>query len=244
MTVAVQYQSKESALNLLLIDTATEIFNVTLKIGTSWYGEYTLKIGLKHSEMLLPTIEKLMTDADFDSSNLDLVVCAKGPGSFTGLRIGMSSAKGISYGTGCGLVSVPTLDAMAYGLDFFEGLVVPVVDARKKSVYTAFYMKGKRITDYLDISTGDMLQEMHRYMNEGNSIFVTGPGKQLLAFDDNPDEHRVIVDKREVFSNATGYINLGVEQFRSHGTDSKDTGPMYLRKSDAELSFKKQASNG
>lgn len=231
-------------MNLLLIDTATEILNVTLQIGSSWYGEHTLKIGLKPSEMLMPAIEKLIADADFDQSNLDLVVCAKGPGSFTGLRIGMASAKGISYGTGCGLVGVPTLDAMAYGLDFFEGMVVPVVDARKKSVYTAFYKNGKRITDYLDISTDNILQEMHKHMNEGNSIFITGPGKHLLTSEDDVEKHHAIIDKREVFSNAAGYINLGLEQFRLHGTDSKDSGPMYLRKSDAELAFRKKGTNG
>ena len=231
-------------MNLLLIDTATEIFNVTLQVGSIWYGEYTLKIGLKHSERLMPTIEKLMTDADFDSSDLDLVICAKGPGSFTGLRIGMASAKGISYGSGCALVSIPTLDAMAFGLDFFEGLVVPVVDARKKSVYTAFYKKGKRITEYLDISMDDIRQEIRGHMNEGNSIFITGPGKQLLDIGNESEKHRVIIDKRKVFSFAAGYIKLGVQHFRLNGSDLKDAGPMYLRKSDAELAFKKKGTNG
>ena len=94
-------------------------------------------------------------------SELDLIVCSKGPGSFTGLRIGMSTAKGLSMGSGVPLVTIGTMEMMAYGLDFFDGIVVPVIDARKKRYYTAFFNNKQRITENFDLTPFEILTKIN-----------------------------------------------------------------------------------
>ena len=94
--------------------------------------------GYRHAVTLVPWISQICRETDFSPDKLDVVIVGTGPGSFTGLRIGMASAKGLAAGAGCPLVGVPTLDAFAWGLRNAAGLVLPVIDARKNRLYAAF----------------------------------------------------------------------------------------------------------
>ena len=134
----------------LAFDTSTEILGICLEQDDKYYS-YSAKAGLKHSENLLKEIDHLYSSSGIDKKSTDLIVCAKGPGSFTGLRIGMSIAKGLSDGFGCPMISVPTLDILACGYSYLKGAVMPVLDAKSGKVFTAVYVDGKRVTDYLDI---------------------------------------------------------------------------------------------
>ena len=130
-------------MNILAFDTATQKLAAALKINSEIFT-ITADQGFKHSEKLLPAIEKLFEISGSKIDDIDLIGCTRGPGSFTGLRIGMSTATGLSLGKNIPLVSVPTLDYYSYSLDSFDGAVLPVIDARKNRFYTAVYHKGEK----------------------------------------------------------------------------------------------------
>lgn len=102
-------------------------------------GEYTVDYKKTHSETLLPMIDALIKEAGVDKKDITAVACASGPGSFTGLRIGCATAKGIGLAMGVPIIPVPTLMGLAYNCAVTDRLVVPLMDARRGQVYTAAY---------------------------------------------------------------------------------------------------------
>ncbi len=142
---------------ILLLETATEVCSAAIsRAGRVLAAKETIE-GYNHSEKLTAFIEELMEENDIPMANLDAVCVSRGPGSYTGLRIGVSVAKGICYALGKPLISVGTLDALAYQvahnpLDYgltldSSALLCPMIDARRMEVYTALYNhKGTPIT--------------------------------------------------------------------------------------------------
>ena len=102
-------------------------------------AEYTVNIGLTHSQTLLPMIDTISKMTGIKAEELDAIAIAAGPGSFTGLRIGSATAKGIGLAWDIPIVSVQTVDALAYNLYGTEGLICPMMDARRQQVYTGLY---------------------------------------------------------------------------------------------------------
>ena len=163
-------------MNILALDASTSILSVSLQIGKRLF-QSSISDGLKHSENLMPLIDSLLKSAGLKPSELDLLAVPAGPGSFTGLRIALSTAKGIASGSGASLVTVPTLDAYSQGYDFFDGPVIPVIDARKKRIYCSIYIKGEKIDNDLDISPEKLLEKLTEY----KKILITGPDSYLFT---------------------------------------------------------------
>ncbi|RKX78384.1 MAG: tRNA (adenosine(37)-N6)-threonylcarbamoyltransferase complex dimerization subunit type 1 TsaB [Spirochaetes bacterium] len=220
-------------MNSLAIDTSTNILSIALKWGEN-YLETTCMIGLKHCETLMPLIKNLLDRASISPKKLDLVICSAGPGSFTGLRIGMATSKGLALGIGCPLVSVSSLDMHVFSLNFFDGLVVPVIDARKKRLYTALYIKGRRITDYLDIEENELFKMVEKYEH----ILFTGPDACL--FKSSVDGRKYFLDPGYNTGKGFYLIKLGIEKYNRVGPDRAEQGPLYVRKSDAEILHRKK----
>jgi len=215
-------------MNILAIDTASDLLAVGLRAGSGWAGA-ELDLGLKHAERLMDLIDFTLKRAGLAPADLDLIACAGGPGSFTGLRIGMSTAKGLSLAVGRPWVSVPTLDCLAWGLEYYGGVVAPVMDGKKGRFYTAFYMKGLRISDYLDISLARFAALVDTYPE----LLITGPDAAL--FEEFATERGgVQLDRRIRLGCAPGIAALGREKFESSGASPNDEGPLYLRPSEAE----------
>lgn len=215
-------------MNVLVIDTATEVFGLGLLTGDGDWYETVRKAGLKHAEIVMVAVDDALRAAGLSPGDLELIVCSRGPGSFTGLRIGMATAKGIAAGSGIPVVSIPSLDAMAYRYRWFEGAVMPVIDARKNHVYTAVFTKGVCTSDHLDIS----VDEASRLIADNAPALVTGPGARLIG---EVQKDTTILDEPAAWNYA--YAHLGIEKLRRDGPDSPDAGPEYLRKSDAELNL-------
>lgn len=216
-------------MNILAIDSSTTTLSIALIIN----GKRSLifqDVGLKHGESLLPQVDRLLKDSQVDGKSIDLIACAKGPGSFTGLRIGMSTAKGLAEGWQVPLVSVYTPDILAWGKEYFDGIVVPVVDGRKKQVYTALYRKGERISEYLDIS----IEQLTELIPDNERVLFTGPDIHLAESIKHPCD--VYFDK--IRTGADAMAALAERQFQEKGADGPGEGPFYLRKSEAEIHFK------
>lgn len=124
---------------LLAIDTTTRVCSVALGDHEKIWAEYQLNGKNTHSQRLMPLIVSLFRDSGIDKSRLEGVALTIGPGSFTGIRIGMATAKGLCQGLNIPAVGVMTLDALAEACTFFPGLICPILDARKNQVYTALY---------------------------------------------------------------------------------------------------------
>jgi tRNA threonylcarbamoyladenosine biosynthesis protein TsaB len=192
-------------MNLLAVDTATSILSVAL--GTEqgvWYFE--ADVGLRHSELIMDSIDMLTRKAGLKPPDISGVVCMGGPGSFTGLRVGFSLAKGFALSLGIPFASIPTLDCMAYPFAMWPGLVVPVIDAKKNSFFCALYQDGKRISPFMDAGIADItgaitdvfssqnppLNEKARVKPQGNfvggemyytkakSVLLTGPDVKMV----------------------------------------------------------------
>ena len=114
-----------------------------------------------HSETLMPMVDRVFKTTGMALEDVDYIACTCGPGSFTGLRIGVAAAKGLAFATGKPLVAVPTLDALAYNVTGITApctWVVPMLDARRGQVYSALYCMGHRQTDYVAVSVQDLLE--------------------------------------------------------------------------------------
>jgi len=124
---------------VLGVETSTMQGGAALVGDEGLCSEYTLNVAATHSERLLPTIDRMLRDAGVGLDALSGLAVSIGPGSFTGLRIGLSTVKGLAYATGLPVVSVPTLEALASTVVFAREQVCPVLDARKQEVYAALF---------------------------------------------------------------------------------------------------------
>jgi len=124
---------------VLGIDTSTLVGSVALLDGDVLLGETTLRVRASHGESLLAVIDRVMTDAGAKAGDLSLLAYAKGPGSFTGIRIGMATVKGVALVAGTPTIGVSSLRALAMHCQGAAGYVCPVTDARKGEVYGAAF---------------------------------------------------------------------------------------------------------
>ena len=168
-----------------------------------------------HSETLMPMIEHLFKITGLSLNKIDLIACTCGPGSFTGLRIGAATAKGIAFAINKPLIAVPTLDALAYTVD--KNLptgtwVVPLMDARRGQVYSAFYQDGKRVSDYLAEDVNDVMEILKA---------KTGSNKTVSS--------KVIFVRDGLTASSVGAVALGMPV-----ADESEFSLMYIRKPQAE----------
>jgi len=227
---------------VLGIESSSPIASVALVSEQKLWGEMTLNIGLTHSEQLLPLIDDLLHQVKIDISEVEGIAVSGGPGSFTGLRIGMATAKGLAQGLHKPLVSIPTLLALAFQQAGRWGLVAPVLNARKAEVYTAlFRFNGEnyqQMEDYQAINPQLWAEKLAEY---GEPILFTGDGvttyeeiwQKLLG------EKAVFVP--EVFRLARGasVAELGLRRLLKGEEDELFTlKPMYIRSSEAERKLK------
>ncbi len=173
----------------------------------------------------MPAVDTLLRFTKLSPKDLDLVGCPSGPGSFTGLRIGMATAKGIARGASCALKTVPSLEFLAAGREHWPGIVVPIIDARKKRVYAAAFKNGERVMADCDVD----LRTFLRSLPSSQPILVTGPGACMAKAEEN-----IIVDPMHDTARGRQLINLMLKHYQTEGGDSMDTFPTYLRLSEAE----------
>ncbi len=126
-------------MNVLGIDTSGKPMGVALLSDGRVLGEKFLDAGYRHAERLMPTVEALLAESGLCQADLGGVAVASGPGSFTGLRVGITTARTLAWSLGIPLAGVPTLDALAYNARLHRGLVVAVIDARREAVFSASY---------------------------------------------------------------------------------------------------------
>lgn len=126
-------------MKIAAIDSSGLVASVAILDGDTILAQYSVNYKKTHSQTLLPMLAEITRMTEFDMQSLDAIAVAKGPGSFTGLRIGAATAKGLGQALDKPIIEVPTLDAMAYQLYGVERIICPMMDARRNQVYTGLY---------------------------------------------------------------------------------------------------------
>ncbi len=161
-------------MNILCIETASTNCSVALaKNGNLFALKEDYSNGFSHAERLHIFIRDILAENDMQLSNLDAIAVSKGPGSYTGLRIGVSAAKGLCFSLGIPLISVSTLTALAYQVKE-KALVIPMLDARRMEVYTAVFDKEREQV----LKTSAMILDENSYLEflENGPVYFIGSG--------------------------------------------------------------------
>ena len=222
---------------ILAFETSAKAGSVALMDETKLLGESYQNTGLTHSQTLLQMAQQLLADCGKTPEDVTAVAVAQGPGSFTGVRIGVAAAKGFSWGSQIPCYGVSTLEAMVRQLGIWQGYVCPVMDARRGQVYNAvFHMEcGKctRIREDRAISLQDLGEELQKF-NE--PIFLVGDGS-ILCYNTLLESVPALVlpEEHRMHQRATG-VALVARQAAAMGLapSGAELEPNYLRLSQAE----------
>jgi tRNA threonylcarbamoyladenosine biosynthesis protein TsaB len=229
-------------MRILGMDTSTLMTTVAITDDQRLLGEYSLSVDMSHSEMLVPMIKSALDGLKIDIEDIDLYTISIGPGSFTGLRIALATAKGFAIANNKPIIGVSTLEALAYNI-FSECHIVPMIDARRDRVFSGIYkweencLKVVKQDDALDIV------EYCNYLNKNyDKLYVNGNGS--IAYRDIIDE---ILGDKAIFApfnlnyiRASSICEIAYERFKDGLIDDVDNlKPVYLRESQAERQFHK-----
>ena len=235
-------------MNLLAIDASGVAGSVAYIKNGKLAGEYYFCDKLTHSQTIMPMLEHMKSLIQINLDEVDAVAVTAGPGSFTGLRIGVTAAKTLALALGVPIIGVPTLDVIADGICFTEHFICPIMDARRNQVYTAVYhYQGEnleRLTEHKAVDIKEHLETLKSY--EGKVIFM-GDGVSVYK-----EVIQEVLGGQALF--APSFCNLqhasvlGIMAEKLYvegkGEDPSTFVPMYLRKSQAEREKEEREKNG
>lgn|SRR5699024_113172 len=155
-------------MKVLAFDTSSKALSVAILDGEQLLADVTVNVKKNHSINLMPAIDFLMNSVDLKPADLDRIVVAQGPGSYTGLRVAVATAKTLAYALGIELVGVSSLYALAAATEF-SGMIVPVMDARRNNVYAGFYRDGQLVKEEAHMAFPEVLAAVQ---DEKDVLFV------------------------------------------------------------------------
>jgi tRNA threonylcarbamoyladenosine biosynthesis protein TsaB len=226
-------------MKILSIETSTMLGGVAIVDGqTGLIAETRLNVKTTHSERLMTVIDYVLKHSEMGLEGIDAFAVAIGPGSFTGLRIGLSTAKGLSYATGKRIVTVPTLEAFAYNFPFCSCPVCLMLDARKGEVYAAVFVwkDGKFIRTVEDTSI--RVESLLRGL-EGRVLFA-GEGAAIYrsAILEAMKEGALFASSEKMVPSPANVAVLGLAKATNgEFADAGGAVPLYIRKSEAEIKW-------
>lgn len=237
-------------MRVLAIDSSGLTASVAVVEDTQTVAEYTINYKKTHSQTLLPMIDEVVKMTELDLNTIDAIAVAGGPGSFTGLRIGSATAKGLGFALNKPLIHVPTVDGLAYNVYGCEDIICPIMDARRNQVYTGIYTFSKKagtkegsnlvepvfqvIKMQMAVSIEELAERLNRYRCP---VVFLGDGV--------PVYENILAEKLTVpYSFAPAYMNrqraavvgtLGIQYYKAGKFETaEEHRPDYLRVSQAE----------
>ena len=224
-------------MKILAFETSAKAASVALTDGGKLLAESYQNTGMTHSQTLMVMAQELLKTCGLCPKDVEAVAVASGPGSFTGVRIGVAAAKGFAWGGELPCYGVSTLEAMARNLGIWQGYVVPAMDARRSQVYTAIFHTQKCVLTRLEEDMAISLEELReKIKNFEESIFLVGDGA-LLCYNTLLEEVPALVLPPEdrMLQRAAG-VALAAQAMADAGDPGKaaELTPNYLRLSQAE----------
>lgn len=230
-------------MNILSVDTSSNNCSIAVVNEKAMLGEININYNLQHSVLLMPLIEELLQKLDMKARDLDALCISVGPGSFTGLRIGLSAVKGIALGLNLPVYASDGLRILAYGAFGFQGLIVPMMDALRGGYYTGIYTFEKNRLVTLMEPTILTLEELKaKLSSEEKEILILGDilekiSKEAVIFSDN-----VVLAPANFNIPKASNIPYLLEEEISLGNSANihELVPFYMRKSQAENEYEKK----
>jgi tRNA threonylcarbamoyladenosine biosynthesis protein TsaB len=228
-------------MKVLGIETATRTGGVAVVSESGVIAEYTLNIEVTHSERLMATVDRVLKGTGLALADLDGLSVSVGPGSFTGLRIGIATVKGIAFTTGKPVVAVPTLRALAWNLPHAAHPVCPLLDARKKEVYAALYRYENcallRVMEEQAIALEALAGKI-----SGRTIFT---GEAAHCFRDEIvklfGDRALFAPRSSMVPSAASVAEIGLLMLKNgERTDPDVLTPVYIRRPEAEVAWEKR----
>lgn len=225
-------------MKVLGIDSSGMTVTVAIIDDDRLIAEFTVNNKRTHSETLMPMIDKVLTASETDIKDVKLLAIAAGPGSFTGLRIGAATVKGLGLSINAPVAAIPTCEGLAMNLFGAEGLVCPIMDARRNQVYTGLYRVSGEMPEAVIDQTACDISEIVEKINE--------TGEKVTFLGDGVDVFREYIEKEirvpYSFAKANASLQrgasvaaLGLLYYKEGKTVSVDDfAPVYLRPSQAE----------
>ena len=214
-------------MKVLAFDTSSKALSVALLEEENRLAELTLTIKKNHSITLMPTIEFLMASIDWKPTDLDRIVVAEGPGSYTGLRIAVATAKTLAHTLNIELVGMSSLLALVPRQQ--EGLVVPIMDARRNNVYAGFYEHAQPVFPEAHLSFEEVLEQV----KDADQVTFVG---EVGAFIEQIQEQLLQANYQETLPNAA---NLALWAWDKEADSLHDFVPNYLKRVEAEENWLK-----
>jgi tRNA threonylcarbamoyladenosine biosynthesis protein TsaB len=225
-------------LKIIAIDSSGLVASVAILEDETMIAEYTVNYKKTHSQTLLPMLDEIKKMTELDLATIDAIAIAEGPGSFTGLRIGAATAKGLALALRKPLIAVPTVDALAYNLYQTNGLICPMMDARRSQVYTGIYHFDAE-GFHVDMKQTPMaVEKLAEHLNQlAKPVILLGDGMPVYR---EQLKKMLKIEYREaplhVSRQRAGAVGALAMQYAAEGkfTDAEEFKPDYLRLSQAE----------
>ncbi len=225
-------------MRILAFDTSTKFLSVALLEDERKVSEFHEEAGIRHSEILITTIKNMLEGSGWEAKDIDLVCVGIGPGSFTGLRIAVATAKGLAAVLRNKVSGIPTMDAMIMNLPPNKTLMAPLLDARKAKVYSCIYDRSgeepERITEYLLVTIEELLDGLKR-----ETIFF---GDAVIKYKEVLDKHPLAryIDNCDWYPRAVQIGRMALRRLGS-GTDTPESlEPLYLHAKECNITTKKK----
>ena len=231
-------------MKILGIDTSTKFCNLGLIEDEDIIIEHAINGSKKkHSSILLPAIKDLLETIDLKIEEINGIAVSMGPGSFTGLRIGLCVAKGLCYARSLPLLGIPTLDAIAFPLKEIPYLICPVLESKKDEIYDVVFRGGDSLHRVMDYKCEDIQSLLARLSLLKEKIIFLGDG--IKKYQDNIKEkigkNALFIDSQLNLPVASNVAFLGLNKLKKEEEDDVSTlSPFYLRKSEAEIIWEKK----
>lgn len=231
-------------MRILAIDTSTMLGGIAIMDESLLIAESRLNVRSTHSERLMTEIEHCLKQSGIKISDIDVFAVAIGPGSFTGLRIGLSTVKGFSYATGKPIVSVPTLEALVWNFPYSRYPVCTMLDARKKEVYAALFKweEGNfiRLINGTSAKPEEFTRDALRVTHDDKFIFA---GEGVILYRDKIieviGEKAIFASPEKTVPSPANVAALGLKKAKAgEFSEPISLTPMYIRKSEAEVKWK------
>lgn len=235
-------------MKILAIDTSAVAVSAAVVDGEKILAESYLNIGLTHSQTLLPLINGVLKSAGIDMGELDMLASSHGPGSFTGVRIGVSTIKGMGLAADVPCIGVSTLEALAYNLQGFSAIACAAMDARREQVYNAIFQLKKngtveRLTPDRAISIAELGEELKKY---DLPVYLLGDGADLCHSVLGEKNNNILLTPPHLrFQRASSVAALAKRTFESGNSEeytATNMLPAYLRLSQAERELNQRKS--
>ena len=221
-------------MKILALDTTAKVASAALCENGALLGEYTLNNGNTHSETILPMAESILKAFEITPKDIDVFAVSAGPGSFTGVRIGVATVKGLAFASGKPCIGVSTLEALAKNPALANGLICPVMNARRNQVYTALFRATNGVLERLMPDSAIAIKELDQILSQYDEpVTLCGDGYEiteaLLTHEIAPLPERL---RHQSAFNVALCAMEAIE--RGEATTDIELSPTYLRLSQAE----------